>query len=67
MTSKEQYVIDNKGNRTGVLLDVKYYEELLTALEELDAIRTYDEAKTSGDESIPFSQLDVGNRREVYE
>jgi hypothetical protein len=56
MTSKEQYVIDNKGNRTGVLLDVKYYEELLTALEELDAIRTYDEAKTSGDESIPFSQ-----------
>jgi hypothetical protein len=56
MTSKEQYVVDNEGNRTGVLLDVEHYEKLLEAFQELDAIRTYDEAKSSGDESIPFSQ-----------
>lgn len=56
MTPKEQYVIDTEGNRTGVLLDVEYYEKLLKALQELDAIRTYDEAKASGDESISFSQ-----------
>jgi hypothetical protein len=39
-----------------VLLDVKYYHELLAALEEIESIRAYDEAKASDDEVIPFSQ-----------
>jgi hypothetical protein len=56
MAAKEQYVVDQNGNRTAVLLDVKYYQELLAALEEIDAIRAYDEAMASGDEVIPFSQ-----------
>lgn len=56
MAAKEQYVIDQNGNRTAVLLDLKYYDELLAALEEIEAIRAYDEAKASGDEVIPFSQ-----------
>jgi len=51
-----QYVVDGNGNRTAVLLEVKQYEELLEAQEELEAIRAYDEAKTSDDELIPFSQ-----------
>jgi hypothetical protein len=56
MATKEQYVVDQNGNRTAVLLDVGYYQELLTALEEIEAIRAYDEAKASDDEVIPFSQ-----------
>lgn len=56
MATKEQYVVDQNGNRTAVLLDVGYYHELLTALEEIEAIRAYDEAKASDDEVIPFSQ-----------
>jgi hypothetical protein len=56
MAAKEQYVVDQDGNRTAVLLDVKYYHELLTALEEIESIRAYDEAKASDDEVIPFSQ-----------
>ena len=30
--------------------------ELLEAQEELESIRAYDEAKSSGDEVVPFSQ-----------
>jgi PHD/YefM family antitoxin component YafN of YafNO toxin-antitoxin module len=56
MAAREQYVVDENGNRTAVLLDVKYYQELLTALEEIESIRAYDEAKASDDEVIPFSQ-----------
>jgi hypothetical protein len=53
MDSKEKYVIDEKGNRIGVLLDIADYEKLL---EELDAIRAYDKAKLSDEEEIPFEQ-----------
>ena len=53
---KEQFVVDASGNRTAVLLDVKRYIELLEAQEELESIRAYDEAKSSGDEVVPFSQ-----------
>ena len=53
---KEQFVIDESGNRTAVLLDIEHYFELLEAQEELESIRAFDEAKSSGDEAIPFSQ-----------
>jgi hypothetical protein len=54
--NKERFVVDESGNRTAVLLDVERYFELLEAQEELESIRAYDEAKTSGDKAIPFSQ-----------
>ena len=56
MTIKEQFVVDEKGKRTGVILDIKDYLKLLEALEELDSIRAYDAAKGSSDEVIPFDQ-----------
>jgi hypothetical protein len=56
MPAKEQFVVDAEGNATGVLLPIEYYEELLQAIEEFDAIRAYDEAKVSSGEVIPFSQ-----------
>jgi len=56
MAAREQYVVDPNGNRTGVLIDVEYYQQLLKAREELESIRAYDEAKASGDEAIPFAQ-----------
>ncbi len=56
ISTKEQFVIDENGNRTAVLVDVKRYGEFLEALEELNSIRAFDEAKSSGDEAIPFLQ-----------
>jgi hypothetical protein len=56
ITFKERYVVDAKGNRVGVLLDIAAYRELLAELEELESIRAYDAAKASGDEAVPFEQ-----------
>lgn len=56
MAAREQYVVDPSGNRTAVLIDVKYYQKLLDALEELGSIRAYDEAKASNDEAIRFAE-----------
>lgn len=53
---KERYVVDEKGNRVGVLLDLEDYQKLLEELEELESIRAYDAAKSSGNKAIPFEQ-----------
>lgn len=49
-----RFVVDEKGNRTAVLLDVQRYHELLKAQEELECVRAFDAAKTSNDEAVPF-------------
>ncbi|MEA5534751.1 hypothetical protein [Crocosphaera sp. XPORK-15E] len=54
MQLKEKYVTDDQGNRIGVLLDINEYQKLLEALEELDAIRAYDNAILSDEEDISF-------------
>jgi len=51
-----QFVTDAAGNRIAVLLDLDRYNELLDALDELDAIRAFDEAKTEREDAIPFDQ-----------
>jgi len=53
---KEKYVVNEKGKRVGVLLDVKDYQRLLKELEELESIRAFDAAKASGDEAIPLKE-----------
>jgi len=53
---KENFVIDDKGNPIGVILDIAEYRKLLEELEELESIRVYDAAKASGDEAISFEQ-----------
>ena len=61
---KERYIVDEKGNRVGVLLDIEDYHRLLAELEELESIRAYDAAKASGDEAIPFEQAVAEIERE---
>ena len=56
MVAKERYVVDKKGERIGVILDLNDYRKMLTELEELESIRAYDAAKASGDEAIPFEE-----------
>lgn len=53
---KEQYIVDEVGNKTGVILNIEDYKRLLEELEELEAIRAYDKAKVSNDEVISFEQ-----------
>ena len=51
-----RYITDAAGNRTGVVLDLENYRELLEARDELDAIRAYDEAKASGEQGVPLEE-----------
>ena len=51
-----QFIVDEKGNRTGVILDIQSYQELLEAAEELDDVRAYDAAEAEGGEYIPLEQ-----------
>ena len=53
---KEKYVVDEKGKRVGIMLDMKEYQKILLALEELDSIRAYDRAKSSKEKPVPFSR-----------
>ncbi len=56
MELKKRYLVDEDGNRLGVVLDIKDYRRLLEELEELETLRTYDAAKASGDQAIPFEE-----------
>ena len=62
---KERYIVDEAGNRTGVVLDIAEYRKLLEDAEELDTLRAYDAAKASGDEAIPFdrAESEIGQDR----
>jgi len=55
-TLRERYIVDEQGNRIGVIIAIDDYRRLLEELEELESIRAYDTAKASGDEAIPFDQ-----------
>lgn len=53
---RERFVVNEKGKKVGVVLDIRAYRKLLEELEELESIRAYDRAKASGDEAIPFGK-----------
>jgi hypothetical protein len=52
----ERFIVDEQGKRVGVVLDIEHYEKILDELDELDAIRAYDEAKASGEKPVPWSE-----------
>ncbi len=54
MKSKERYITDAQGNRIGILLEIEEYQKILEELEELEAIRAYDNAVSSDEEEISF-------------
>jgi PHD/YefM family antitoxin component YafN of YafNO toxin-antitoxin module len=55
-----RYVTDENGERVGVILDVKEYERLIEAVEDLADLRAADEAlreiESEEDEVIPLEQ-----------
>ncbi len=61
---KERYVVDEQGKRISVILDMEDYLKMLDELEELEAIRAYDEAIASGEEPIPFKHAIAEIERE---
>jgi PHD/YefM family antitoxin component YafN of YafNO toxin-antitoxin module len=56
MATHEQYVIDEAGKRTAVLVPLQEWERIQAELEELADIRAYDEAKRHPSDPVPFEQ-----------
>jgi hypothetical protein len=53
---QERYIVDEQGNRIGVLLDIGVYQQLLDKLEELESLHAFDRANASEDEAIPLEE-----------
>jgi len=52
----EEYLMDEKGNKRAIVVPISEWHRILEALEELDDIKTYDEAKSQPSEPVPFEQ-----------
>ena len=52
----ENYVIDVEGNKKAVMVPISEWQKILEALEELDDIRAYDQAKSKPSNPIPFEK-----------
>lgn len=55
----EQFVVDAKGQKVGVLLDLRTYDRLRDAEEELAEIRAYDAAKPKVHREIERGEFDT--------
>jgi hypothetical protein len=56
MGKERQFVVNERGEKVAVILGIEEYEELLEDLEDLQAVREYDEAKASGETPIPLEE-----------
>ena len=54
MVVHPKYVVDEHQNRHAVLLPYEEWEKIVEEIEELDAIRAYDEAKSRPSEPVAF-------------
>lgn len=57
VTIREEYLIDQAGNRKAVVLPLAEWQQIKEELEELDEIRAYDKAKRHPSEPVPFEQV----------
>jgi hypothetical protein len=55
-----RYIVDENGKYVSVILPIEKYERLIEALEDLEDVRLYDEAKTAlqrgESEVVPLEQ-----------
>ncbi len=56
MKEPTQFITNEKGERTAVIIDIEEYEKLLDELEDLDDIRAFDEAKASSETPVPLEE-----------
>jgi hypothetical protein len=68
--ARERFLVDEAGERVGVLLDIEEYRRISTDLEGLESIRSYDATKAAPYEAIPLAQslreIEEADRSDVY-
>ena len=53
-----QFIVDEKGRRTGVLLTLRQYQALLQRIEDLEDIQAAKEALAEGGEGLPWEEFE---------
>jgi prevent-host-death family protein len=53
----KQFLVDEKGRRTAVLLPIEEYDRLVEAEEDLADIRAADEARAESGEDMPLEEF----------
>jgi hypothetical protein len=56
MTPRTQYIKDDHGKNIAVVLSIKDYKKMVEAIEDIEDVRLYDEAKNDDDEGIPIEE-----------
>ena len=54
---REKYLIDDKGKKTAVVLDVREYRRLMERLENLEDALDLDEARRASTGSRPYEEV----------
>ena len=62
MKTQTKYIIDNKGKKKAVILDIKYYEKPLYSLEELSDKKAF--LAVEKEESISYSKIENRLKKE---
>lgn len=57
MKPQTRYIVDNKGKKKAVILNIKYYEKLLYSLEELRDKKAF--LAVAKEQSIPYSKIET--------
>jgi PHD/YefM family antitoxin component YafN of YafNO toxin-antitoxin module len=56
MGKERQFVVNERGEKVAVVISIEEYEKILEELEDLEAIREYEEAKASGETPVSFDE-----------
>ncbi len=59
-----RYVVDERGQKTAVILDYEVWQELLALLEDLEDIAEIRQLQESGEAAIPWEEAKEALRRE---
>lgn len=62
--AKTRYIVDDKGNKKAVLLDIKDYKQFLQRLEDLEDALSLDEAVRSAQSFRDYSEIGAELKRE---
>ena len=54
---KEQYIINDKGQPTSVIITKKNYDRLVEHIEELEDVAAYDKAKHERSKAVPWDKV----------
>jgi len=56
LVTHEEYIVDKDGERKAVIVPWQEWQAVVEALEEIDDVQAYDEAKRQPSDPVPFEQ-----------